>query len=199
MEGSTGFEPSSSFSTQQSSPPSTPCPGSPSWTLSNSDKAVLEPETAKQKTISPAPMSTPTGLRSLSPASQHHNMMRFEAGRPPNLSTSSTWDVPSVESTCFSSTVQDSDPRTRKRSVIQRAFDKSWVQPTIGLTTLLITLIALFVYSHRSFVIAKWTEENDMLQACAQLVQVRLYIAALTQSTLIASPAEPSECDLPAV
>ena len=51
------------------------------------------------------------------------------------------------------------------------------MQPTIGVTTLLITLIALFVYSHRSFVMAKWTEGNDMLQACAQLVEV--YTSAL--------------------
>ncbi|KAL8692996.1 MAG: hypothetical protein Q9218_002085 [Villophora microphyllina] len=59
------------------------------------------------------------------------------------------------------------------RSIIQRLLERNWVQPAIGLTTLLITLIALFVYSHRSFVMAKWTEKNDMLQACAQLIQVR--------------------------
>lgn len=60
----------------------------------------------------------------------------------------------------------------RGQSMLQRLFDRSWVQPAIGLTTLLITLIALFVYSHRSFVMAKWTEKNDILQACAQLIQV---------------------------
>ncbi len=57
-------------------------------------------------------------------------------------------------------------------SMIQRLFGGSWMQPTIGVTTLLITLIALFVYSHRSFVMAKWTERNDMLQACSQLIEV---------------------------
>lgn len=60
----------------------------------------------------------------------------------------------------------------QRRSITQRLFEKSWIQSTIGITTLLVTLIALFVYSHRGFVMAKWTEENDMLQACAQLIDV---------------------------
>ncbi|KAL8771243.1 MAG: hypothetical protein Q9194_004936 [Teloschistes cf. exilis] len=66
----------------------------------------------------------------------------------------------------------------RGQSMLQRLFDRSWVQPAIGLTTLLITLIALFVYSHRSFVMAKWTEKNDILQACAQLIQCQAMLSA---------------------
>lgn len=73
----------------------------------------------------------------------------------------------------------------RGQSMLQRLFDRSWVQPAIGLTTLLITLIALFVYSHRSFVMAKWTEKNDILQACAQLIQVISPIGLVTVPSLI--------------
>lgn len=90
-----------------------------------------------------------------------------------NLSGSTTWTNPVGGQACFLSSRHNSHATTpESRSLVQRMFDRSWVQPTIGLTTLLITLIALFVYSHRAFVMAKWTERNDMLQACAELVQV---------------------------
>ncbi|KAL9021018.1 MAG: hypothetical protein Q9185_001774 [Variospora sp. 1 TL-2023] len=89
-----------------------------------------------------------------------------------NLSGSTTWTNPVGGQACVLSSRHDLHATTSEsRSLVQRMFDRSWVQPTIGLTTLLITLIALFVYSHRAFVMAKWTERNDMLQACAELVQ----------------------------
>lgn len=93
----------------------------------------------------------------------------------PTPSPSNTWGHLSGDSTCCSSLTRNPTSETEapeSPSIMQRFFDRAWIQPAIGLTTLLVTLIALFVYSHRSFVMAKWTEENDMLQACAQLIQV---------------------------
>lgn len=84
-----------------------------------------------------------------------------------NWSRSPTFFSPSSEDPSASS-----KGLSRRQSIVQRLFERSWIQPTIGVTTLLVTLIALFVYSHRTFVMAKWTEKNDMLQACAQLIQV---------------------------
>ncbi|KAL8678109.1 MAG: hypothetical protein Q9186_005515 [Xanthomendoza sp. 1 TL-2023] len=93
-------------------------------------------------------------------------------------SISATLENWSPGSTFYSSPEEPSSDKhsqlqEARQSVVQRLFERSWIQPTIGITTLLVTLIALFVYSHRSFVMAKWTEENDMLQACAQLIEIR--------------------------
>lgn len=150
-------------STQQTSPSSAPCPGSQTSTLPSPRVGIPRSQTMVPKLVPVVPRSTPSELPPGSPAVQRQHIAGFDVEDAPSLSTSTTWDVPSVKYTCFSPTAHDADSRISKRSVIQRVFDKSWIQPTIGLTTLLITLIALFVYSHRGFVTAKWTEKNDLL------------------------------------
>lgn len=58
-----------------------------------------------------------------------------------------------------------------------RRFRRPSIQELIGLISLLVACIGLFVYSHRSFVMAKWTAYNDLLTTCAQLKQVELLLA----------------------
>lgn len=110
-----------------------------------------------------------------SPTIKLHRTATDHPRSPLDSSSSPTLDSWSRSPTLVLPTLlppRDNHEDSKGRSIVQRLFDRSWVQPAIGLTTLLITLIALFVYSHRSFVMAKWTEKNDILQACAQLVQV---------------------------
>lgn len=142
---------------------------SPASVLPNPSKMVVGHEGTAGKILPEIPRSMPSEQPPRSTTSQHQQMTAYDDQDPGNLSTATTWEVPVAGSTYFSNNPTST---TKGRSTLQQAFDKSWVQPTIGLTTLLVTLIALFVYSHRSFVMAKWTEKNDMLQACAQLVQV---------------------------
>lgn len=121
-----------------------------------------------------------------SPRVQHARITTSDFCLTSEPSLSATLGNWSPSSTIFSSSQNHSDPtegENKRQSITQRLFERSWIQPTIGITTLLVTLIALFVYSHRSFVMAKWTEENDMLQACAQLIDVYTLELSLMQSS----------------
>lgn len=50
---------------------------------------------------------------------------------------------------------------------------RSWLQNTMGSTMLAVTLIGLFIYQRRSYRIAIWTANNDFMQSCLALDQVR--------------------------
>ncbi|KAI4221221.1 MAG: hypothetical protein L6R36_007052 [Xanthoria steineri] len=120
--------------------------------------------------------AAPTTSNPTLPSPQHARIATSDfcfTSEPSLPAHSESW---SSSSTMFPLSQNRSDATewgNQRRSITQRLFEKSWIQSTIGITTLLVTLIALFVYSHRGFVMAKWTEENDMLQACAQLIDVR--------------------------
>lgn len=167
VNGSTDVESSSSSSVRQESWALAP------WSESHTSNAAPSDQTMIREPLPadsiPSPSTSPRQL----PASQPSKLTRATALGSPNLSASSTWENPDGGQVCFSPLAHNPDATTSgSRSLLRRIFDRPWVQPTIGLTTLLITLIALFVYSHRAFVMAAWTEKNDMLQACAQLAQV---------------------------
>ena len=156
----------------------------PSWTQRSSSGTFIPSDlSVMSEELRPMP---PNALPQISHStttdipSEASTLGQYEADgvdpSDPNIPTpSTTWGSLSESPTCIASSTNDSYPNagsSETQSIVQRVFDRSWIQPAIGLTTLLVTLIALFVYSHRSFVMAKWTEENDMLQACAQLIQV---------------------------
>ncbi|KAL8727532.1 MAG: hypothetical protein Q9181_005680 [Wetmoreana brouardii] len=134
----------------------------------------------RPRSLPELPTSAVTTLPRSSPVIQqeHAGTTRpYITSGPSTSVTLANWSPSPTSPTSFSplpGSPAEDDKATEGHSIVQRLFDRSWVQPSIGLTTLLITLIALFVYSHRSFVMAKWTEENDMLQACAQLYGIWL-------------------------
>jgi hypothetical protein len=51
---------------------------------------------------------------------------------------------------------------------------RGWFQSILGITSLLMAMVSLFVYGHRSYEMARWSERNDLLQMCAGLIQVTL-------------------------
>lgn len=50
--------------------------------------------------------------------------------------------------------------------------ERSWFHSTLGITSLMLTTISVFVYGLRSYEMARWSERNDLLQMCAGLIQV---------------------------
>ena len=159
---------------------------SPSSTLSSDSSASATPSTAASistfghaqvKPLPPTPGANPS--RSPSPTAASSQVNASQNALPsgpslsPNPSLSTTLRAFSPNPTlAFRSTQGTATSGGTASSVTERLFQRPWIQPTIGVVTLIVTLIALFVYNHRSFIMAKWTEENDMLQACAQLLQV---------------------------
>ncbi|KAL9598995.1 MAG: hypothetical protein Q9219_004109 [cf. Caloplaca sp. 3 TL-2023] len=154
---------------------------SPSWTPPSSGNFPL-PEGAGEmdfqrdhdKTLPATDVSSSSELVQPIASAQRWNPIKANRRSYSDPPPSTTCGDPSQSSTRSSLSPQASNLESdtpQGLSIAQRVFDRSWIQPAIGLTTLLVTLIALFVYSHRTFVMAKWTEENDMLQACAQLIQ----------------------------
>lgn len=51
---------------------------------------------------------------------------------------------------------------------------RSWFQSILGISSLLVAMVSLFVYGLRSYEMAKWSLYNDLLQTCAGLIQVTL-------------------------
>lgn len=98
--------------------------------------------------------AAPTTSNPPLPSPQHARITTSDfclTSEPSLPAHSESW---SSSSTIFSLSQNRSDAtewENQRRSITQRLFEKSWIQPTIGITTLLVTLIALFVYSHRSF------------------------------------------------
>lgn len=153
-----------------------------------------DPQVAKSKVSLDDKKHIPLETASPPISFQHEDSTILNSESLPTPSPSNTWGALSGDSTCYSSSTRSFSSETntsKKSSIMQRFFDRAWIQPAIGLTTLLITLIALFVYSHRSFVMAKWTEENDMLQACAQLIQDRPNITYPQCESMIAVGPKP--------
>lgn len=168
VDGPTDVESSSSSSIRQESWALAPWSESYTSNAASSGDQTMIREPLPADSI-PSPSTSPRQL----PASQPSKLTRVTTLGSPNLSASTTWENPDGGQVCFSPLAHNSDATTSgSRSLLRRIFDRPWVQPTIALTKLLITLIALFVYSHRVFVMAEWTEKNDMLQACAQLARV---------------------------
>ena len=59
---------------------------------------------------------------------------------------------------------------------------RSWFQSTLGISSLIFTMISLFIYGLRSYEMAKWSERNDLMQMCAGLIQVTLLEASRAQT-----------------
>ena len=51
-------------------------------------------------------------------------------------------------------------------------FTRNWFQSMLGISSLVVTMLSLFIYGLRSYEMAKWSERNDLLQMCAGLIQV---------------------------
>ena len=49
---------------------------------------------------------------------------------------------------------------------------RGWFQSTLGITSLVVTMVSLFLYGIRSYQMARWSERNDLMQMCASLIQV---------------------------
>ncbi len=51
---------------------------------------------------------------------------------------------------------------------------RGWFHSILGISSLLVAMVSLFVYGLRSYEMARWSERNDLLQMCAGLIQVTL-------------------------
>ncbi len=51
---------------------------------------------------------------------------------------------------------------------------RGWFHSILGISSLLVVMVSLFVYGLRFYEMARWFERNDLLQMCAGLIQVTL-------------------------
>ena len=71
---------------------------------------------------------------------------------------------------------------------------RSWFRSSIGITSLIVTMVSVFFYGIRSYQIARWSERNDFLEMCATVIQVfpvmvrRYVLAHFPRPTLVEGP-----------
>ncbi|MCJ1270998.1 hypothetical protein MMC22_010897 [Lobaria immixta] len=72
----------------------------------------------------------------------------------------------------FPSSTQEVITHSRFSMIKRWICQRSWLQNTVALTMLALTLIGLFYYQNRSDTIATWAAKNDFMQLCIALAQL---------------------------
>ncbi len=147
---------------------------SPSSTPPSSAEQLPPQETWPSTSENPArSVPTPPHLSQLSPTTEAHALA---ATSDPDVQPIPPGDHGS-QATPTTQQEQDSDSTAVTQGSLwvrlgRWVSKRGWFQSTLGISSLIVSLVSLFVYGLRSYEMARWSERNDYLQMCAGLIQV---------------------------